>query len=72
MLIATKLGRAVTYHDDLPPLVTKLFKHAVPWGHGTNTTIISNMRMSMVSKLVKVVTYREKLPPINTYDSSMR
>lgn len=36
MLIATKLGRAVTYDDDLPPLVTKLFKHAVPWGHGTN------------------------------------
>ena len=69
MLMVTKLGRVVTYHEELPPinshnsLITWSFE--ITW---QTKTYISTTTMHMTNKLGRMVACHDRLSPIKSRD----
>ena len=68
MTMATKLGRAVLYNEELPSIKSqKSLYHVVLQGHVTNQVrCISTTTRPVVIKLDKLMSYCRGLPPIKS------
>ena len=64
MLVATKLGRVVTYHEGLPSIKSRgIWQDQVTKKHYNSTT-----RVVMPTKLCSVVTCLDESLPIKSHD----
>ena len=67
--MATKLGKLVTYHKELP--LIKILDPSILWFFGVMWHIkysISPLAIDQATKYRKVVTQCEEFPPINSYN----
>ena len=68
MLVATKLGRVVTYHQGLPPI--KSHNLLITWSgriKSQNKAVYLHYITPMATKLGRVVTYLEELLRIKSH-----